>query len=156
MKDEQKYANIVDMVSDFNNDKNLILQLTQQLTDLEAKLAKSEKKLKEMEHRFLLQYDIRSMYESSYLDLVKRFQALKEQCEKRGKQIVVKSGGKAKKFNEDNAYKLRYELAGADEEIARLREENKKLKTEIEEIKKLEIDYEKFSKKILERQRQNR
>ena len=44
MKDEQKYANIVDMVGDFNNDKNLILQLTQQLADLEVKLAESEKK----------------------------------------------------------------------------------------------------------------
>ena len=40
-------------------------------------------------------------------------------------------------LQENDAYKLRYELAGANEEIARLREENKKLKTEIEEIKKL-------------------
>ena len=94
-----------------------------QISDLEAKLAESEERFKEMEHRFILQYDIRSMYESSYLDLVKRFQALKEQCEKRGKQIVVKSGGKAKKFNEDNAYKLRVELAGADEIIQELKQQ---------------------------------
>ena len=41
-------------------------------------------------------------------------------------------------LQEKDSYKLRYELAGANEEIARLREENEKLKTEIEEIKKLE------------------
>lgn len=38
-------------------------------------------------------------------------------------------------LQENDSYKLRYELAAADEEIARLREENEKLKTEIEEIK---------------------
>ena len=32
-----------------------------------------------------------------------------------------------------NNYKLRYELAGADEEISRLREENNKLKKQIED-----------------------
>ena len=49
MTDEQKYANIVDMVSDFNNDKNLILQLTQQkIADLEAKLKEKEVEIKKL------------------------------------------------------------------------------------------------------------
>ena len=123
--------------SEYYDKEELIDTLNRQMTkisDLEAKLAESEKKLKDMEHRFLLQYDIRSMYESSYLDLVKRFQALKEQCEKRGKQIVVKSGGKAKKFNEDNAYKLRIELAGADETISQLKQQLAEKEKEIENL----------------------
>ena len=44
---------------------------------------------------------------------------------------------KALKIKMDN-YHLRYELAGANEEIARLREENKKLKSQIEEFKKVD------------------
>lgn len=43
---------------------------------------------------------------------------------------------KALKIKMDN-FKLRYELAGADEEIARLRKENNKLKEQVEkQIKK--------------------
>lgn len=38
---------------------------------------------------------------------------------------------KALKIKMDN-FKLRYELAAADEEIARLRKENKKLKEQVE------------------------
>lgn len=42
---------------------------------------------------------------------------------------------KALKIKMDN-FKLRYELAGADEEIARLRKENKKLKDKMQELEK--------------------
>ena len=38
MRDEQKYANIVDMVTDYNNDKSLILDLTQRIAELEEQL----------------------------------------------------------------------------------------------------------------------
>lgn len=38
MRDEQKYANIVDMATDYNNDKSLILNLTQRIAELEEKL----------------------------------------------------------------------------------------------------------------------
>lgn len=38
MRDEQKYANIVDMATDYNNDKSLILNLTQRIAELEEQL----------------------------------------------------------------------------------------------------------------------
>lgn len=38
MRDEQKYANVVDMVRDYNNDKSLILNLTQRIAELEEQL----------------------------------------------------------------------------------------------------------------------
>ena len=38
MRDEQKYANIVDMATDYNNDKSLILDLTQRIAELEEQL----------------------------------------------------------------------------------------------------------------------
>ena len=38
MKDEQKYANIVDMATDYNNDKSLILNLTQRIAELGEQL----------------------------------------------------------------------------------------------------------------------
>lgn len=38
MRDEQKYANIVDMATDYNNDKSLILNLTQRIAELEKQL----------------------------------------------------------------------------------------------------------------------
>lgn len=38
MRDEQKYATIVDMATDYNNDKSLILDLTQRIAELEEQL----------------------------------------------------------------------------------------------------------------------
>ena len=38
MRDEQKYATIVDMATDYNNDKASILNLTQRISELEEQL----------------------------------------------------------------------------------------------------------------------
>ena len=43
MRDEQKYANIVDMATDYNNDKSLILDLTQRIAELEEQLENARK-----------------------------------------------------------------------------------------------------------------
>ena len=41
MRDEQKYANAVDMARDYNNDKSLTLDLIQRIAELEEQLANS-------------------------------------------------------------------------------------------------------------------
>lgn len=70
MRDEQKYANIVDMARDYNNDKSLILDLTQRIAELEEQLANSIRpKFNRQEHIYCVAFgEIREFVVVAYLD----------------------------------------------------------------------------------------
>lgn len=70
MRDEQKYANIVDMVRDYNNDKSLILDLTQRIAELEEQLKNCIKpKFNRQEHIYCVAFgEIREFVVVAYLD----------------------------------------------------------------------------------------
>ena len=70
MRDEQKYANIVDMARDYSNDKSLILDLTQRIAELEEQLANSIRpKFNRQEHIYCVAFgEIRDFVVVAYLD----------------------------------------------------------------------------------------
>ena len=70
MRDEQKYANIVDMTRDYSNDKSLILDLTQRIAELEEQLANSIRpKFNRQEHVYCVAFgEIREFVVVAYLD----------------------------------------------------------------------------------------
>lgn len=70
MRDEQKYANIVDMARDYNNDKSLILDLTQRIAELEEQLANSIRpKFNRQERIYFVAFgEIREFVVVAYLD----------------------------------------------------------------------------------------
>lgn len=110
---------LLQRVSKINDEDDLI----KQIADLEAKLAESKQETNDWKQRFESSEERFKTFNSNGVIALnlknEKIEKLKQQLE------------------ESDSYKLRIELAGADEEIARLREENEKLKTEIEEIKKL-------------------
>ena len=70
MRDEQKYANIVDMATDYNNDKSLILNLTQRIAELEEQLKNCiSPKFNRQEHIYCVAFgEIREFVVVAYLD----------------------------------------------------------------------------------------
>ena len=70
MRDEQKYANVVDMARDYANDKSLILDLTQRIEELEEQLANSIRpKFNRQEHIYCVAFgEIREFVVVAYLD----------------------------------------------------------------------------------------
>ena len=70
MRDEQKYANIVDMARDYNNDKSLTLDLTQRIAELEEQLKNCIKpKFNRQEHIYCVAFgEIREFVVVAYLD----------------------------------------------------------------------------------------
>ena len=70
MRDEQKYANVVDMARDYANDKSLILDLTQRIEELEEQLANSIRpKFNRQEHIYCVAFgEITEFVVVAYLD----------------------------------------------------------------------------------------
>lgn len=70
MRDEQKYTNIVDVARDYNNDKSLILDLTQRIAKLEEQLKNCIKpKFNRQEHIYCVAFgEIREFVVVAYLD----------------------------------------------------------------------------------------
>ena len=70
MRDEQKYTNIVDVARDYNNDKSLILDLTQRIAELEEQLKNCIKpKFNRQEHIYCVAFgEIREFVVVAYLD----------------------------------------------------------------------------------------